>query len=43
VKQELDNLPTHLEDGEEVYADMDAVNLILDINKKLSEAIWRMK
>jgi tyrosyl-tRNA synthetase len=43
MRQALDNLPTRLEDGEEVYADMDAVDLILDINKKLSEAIWRMK
>jgi hypothetical protein len=43
MRQALYNLPTRLEDGEEVYADMDAANLILDINKKLSEAIWRMK
>lgn len=44
MRQALDNLPTRLdEDGEEVCADMDAANLILDINKKLSEAIWRMR
>jgi predicted RNA-binding Zn-ribbon protein involved in translation (DUF1610 family) len=44
MKQELGNLPTCLdEDGEEVCEDMDAANLILAINKKLGEAIWRMK
>ena len=44
MRQELANLPTCLdEDGEEVCADMDAANLILDINQKLSKAIWRMK
>jgi hypothetical protein len=44
MRQALDNLPTCLDkDGEEICADMDAANLILDINKKLGEAIWRMK
>jgi hypothetical protein len=44
MRQALYNLPTYLdEDGEEVYANMDAVELILDINDKLVEAIWRMK
>lgn len=43
MRQVLDSMPTCIVDGEEVYADMDAVNLVLDINQKLSKAIWRMK
>lgn len=42
-KEELDNLPTVLEDGEEVYANMDMVDIYLDLDKKLGMAVNKIE
>lgn len=42
-KEELSKLPTVLVDGEEVYANMDMVDMYLDLNKKLGMAVNKIE
>lgn len=42
-KEELDNLQTVLEDGKEVYANMDMVDMYIDLNRKLGMAVNKIE